>query len=46
MIDGKKTIECYADLTPDRTDLEKIVEIKLDYNVYDSKNAKIRVKPT
>lgn len=44
LVSGKRTITCTADLNTDRVDLEKVVEISLDYNVLDNKETKVLVK--
>ena len=44
LVNGRRTITCTVDLGTDRVDLEKIVEIRLDYNVLDSKETKVLVK--
>lgn len=44
LVSGRRTITCTVDLSTDRVDLEKVVEIKLDYNVLDNKETKILVK--
>ncbi|MBI2656989.1 hypothetical protein HYX03_04580 [Candidatus Woesearchaeota archaeon] len=44
LVNGKRTLTCTADLSTDRSDLEKTIDIKLDYNVLDNKETKILVK--
>lgn len=44
LVQNKRTITCTADLSPDRTDLEKVIEITLNYNVLDKKDAMVLVK--
>ena len=44
LIDGKRTIICTVDLATSRNDLEKVVGIKVDYNVRDEKATKVLVK--
>ena len=44
LVNGRRTITCTSDLDQDRNDLEKVMSIKLDYNVLDNKEAKVLVK--
>ena len=44
LVNLRRTITCTADLSTDRTDLEKNIEITLDYNVLDNKETKVLVK--
>ena len=44
LVSNKRTITCTADLTPDRSDLEKVVGINLEYNVLDNKETSVLVK--
>jgi hypothetical protein len=44
LVNGKRTITCTVELVPDRNDFEKVVGIKLRYNVLDSKDTRIIVK--
>lgn len=44
LISGRRTVTCTVDLRQNRDDLEKTIEIKLDYNVLDSKETKVVVK--
>lgn len=44
LVNGKRTLTCTADLSTDRTDLEKVIEITLNYNVLDKKETKVLVK--
>jgi hypothetical protein len=42
--EGRRTVTCVQDLSPDRTDFEKPVEITLQYNYEDFKEKKVLVK--
>ena len=44
LVKEKRTLTCTTDLSTDRTDLEKPVDITLEYNVLDNKETKILVK--
>lgn len=44
LINGKRTITCTVQLNRDRVDLEKIIEINLDYNVFDFREKRLLVK--
>jgi len=44
MVDGRRTITCTQELSSDRTDFEKNVDITLDYNFNDFKEKRILVK--
>ena len=44
LVSGKRTITCTTDLLTSRNDLEKVVGIKLDYNVRDEKETKVLIK--
>lgn len=44
LVSGKRTITCTADLNTNRVDLEKVIEVTLDYNVLDNKETKVLVK--
>ena len=38
LINGKASVTCYAEIGQQRSDLEKIIEIKVWYNVYDERS--------
>ncbi|MBI3036079.1 hypothetical protein HYY71_07205 [Candidatus Woesearchaeota archaeon] len=44
LVNGKRTLTCTADLDPNRNDLEKVIEVVMDYNVLDNKETKVLVK--
>lgn len=44
LVSGKRTLTCTSDLSTDRVDLEKTIDIKLNYNVLDTKETKVLVK--
>jgi len=44
LVNNKRTITCTVDLSPDRTELEKVIEITLNYNVLATKETKVLVK--
>lgn len=44
LVNGLRTITCTVDLNSDRIDLEKVVEIKMDYNVLDNRETRVLVK--
>lgn len=44
LVSGKRTITCTVDLVTDRIDLEKVLGIKVTYNVLDNKETKVLVK--
>ena len=44
LVSGKRTITCTVDLVTDRVDLEKVMGVKVTYNVLDNKETKVLVK--
>ena len=44
LVGGRRTITCTVDLVTDRVDLEKVMGVKVTYNVLDNKETKILVK--
>lgn len=44
IISGKRTITCTVEVVSDRLDLEKVLGIRLKYNVLDNKETKVLVK--
>lgn len=44
LVSGRRTITCTVDLVSDRVDLEKVLGIKVTYNVLDNKETKVLVK--
>lgn len=44
LISGKRTVTCTANLKDDRQDLEKVIDMLLEYNVLDNKETKVLVK--
>jgi len=44
LVSGKRTVTCTVDLVTDRVDLEKVLGVKVTYNVLDNKETKVLVK--
>lgn len=44
LVSGKRTLTCTIDLVADRVDLEKVLGVKVSYNVMDNKETKVLVK--
>ena len=44
LVNSRRTITCTADLSSDRLDLEKVIEVKLDYNVLDNRETDVIIK--
>ena len=44
LVNGQRTVVCTSDLAQDRLDLEKIIGVRLKYNVLDTKETQVLVK--
>jgi len=44
LVSGRRTITCTVDLVQDRADLEKVLGLKVSYNVFDTKETKVLIK--